>query len=84
MNITIYSTSICAACKSLGDWLHKNGFEYTKKITDTDEAVMAEFMSVNDGMIGVPFTVITNDAGEQIKISGFNQRAFKSALNIQQ
>ncbi len=82
MNITIYSTSICASCKSLGDWLHKNGFEYTKKITDTDEAVMAEFMSINDGMIGVPFTVITSDTGEQIKISGYNLRAFKAALNI--
>ncbi len=82
MNITIYSTSICAACKSLGDWLHKNGFDYTKKITDTDEAVMAEFMSVNDGMIGVPFSVITTDSGEQIKISGYDQKAFKSALKI--
>lgn len=82
MNIIIYSTSICASCKSLGDWLHKNGFEYTKKITDTDDAVMAEFLSVNDSMIGVPFTIITNDSGEQLKISGFDQRAFKSALNI--
>ncbi len=82
MNITIYSTSICATCKSLGDWLHKNGFEYTKRITDTDPAVMTEFMSINDGMIGVPFTVITTDAGKQIKISGYDQRAFKAALTV--
>ncbi len=82
MNITMYSTSICATCRNLGDWLHKNGFEYTKKITDTDEAVMDEFMSVNDGMISVPFTIITQDSGEQFKISGFDQRALKSALNI--
>jgi glutaredoxin len=78
----MYSTSICATCKSLGDWLHKNGFDYTKKITDDDEATMAEFMSVNDGMIGVPFTVITSDDGTQIKISGYDQKAFKSALNM--
>ena len=82
MTITMYSTSICATCKSLGDWLHKNNFDYTKKITDTDDAVMAEFMSANDGMIGVPFTVITNDNGQQTKISGFDQKAFKSALNM--
>ena len=82
MNITIYSTSICASCKSLGDWLHKNGFEYTKKITDIDDAVMAEFMSINDGMNGVPFTVITDDAGVQLKISGFDLKAFKSALAL--
>jgi glutaredoxin len=78
----MYSTSICATCKSLGEWLNKNGFDYTKRITDTDDAVMAEFMSVNDGMIGVPFTVITTDAGEQVKISGYDQKAFKSVLNI--
>ena len=82
MNITIYSTSICASCISLGNWLNKNGFDYTKKITDSDDAVMAEFMSVNDGMISVPFTIITLDSGDQIKISGFDQKAFKSVLNI--
>ncbi len=82
MNITIYSTSICASCNSLGDWLHKNGFEFTKKITDTDDEVMAEFMSINDGMIGVPFTVITDEENREIKISGFDIKAFKKALNI--
>lgn len=82
MNITIYSTSVCAACKTLADWLTKNGFDYTKKITDTDEAVMAEFMSLNDGMIGVPFTVIESDNGEMIKIMGFDKKAFSAALHI--
>jgi arsenate reductase-like glutaredoxin family protein len=83
MTVTIYSTSICASCNSLADWLHKNGITYTKKITDTDDAIMSEFMSLNDGMIGVPFTVITTDSGEQLKISGYDRKAFKNALNLQ-
>lgn len=82
MNITMYSTSSCAACKNVGDWLDKNGFSYDKKVTDTDQAVMDEFMAVNDGMIGVPFTVITTDDGNETKISGFDQKAFKTALNV--
>ena len=82
MTITMYSTSICSTCKSLGDWLHKSGFDYTKRITDTDEAAMVEFLAVNDGMIGVPFTVITNDNDELIKISGYDKKAFKAALNF--
>lgn len=82
MNITIYSTSICAACVTLESWLDKIGQKYEKKVTDQDPAVMAEFMSVNEGMIGVPFSVITDDNGTQTKISGFDQAAFKKALHI--
>jgi glutaredoxin len=82
MTITIYSTSICAACHSLTQWLDKIGQTYEKKVTDEDPAVMAEFMAVNDGMIGVPFTVIKDDGGTETKISGFDQGKFKKALGI--
>ncbi|HWB39185.1 MAG TPA: hypothetical protein VG604_02975 [Candidatus Saccharimonadales bacterium] len=82
MTITIYSTTICAACHSLTQWLDKIGQSYEKKITDADPAVMMEFMSVNDGHIGVPFTVIKDDAGNETKISGFDQPAFKKTLGI--
>lgn len=82
MAITIYSTSSCAACHTLTAWLDQQGLEYTKKITDEDPALMAEFMSVNDGMIGVPFTVITAGDGTQTKISGFDRAAFERALAV--
>jgi glutaredoxin len=80
MKITIYSTSICAACHSLTQWLDKQGVAYEKKITDEDPAVMMEFMGVNDGMIGVPFTVITANDGTVAKISGFDLPKFKTIL----
>jgi glutaredoxin len=81
MEITIYSTSICAACETLTKWLDKNNVKYNKKITDTDPKIMEEFMAVNDGYIGVPFSVIDNN-DETIKIAGFDQKKFKLALNI--
>jgi glutaredoxin len=80
MTITIYSTTACAACQTLTKWLDTKGYAYTKKVTDEDPAIMAEFMQVNDGMIGVPFTIITDDAGKQTKLSGFNQAEFVKAL----
>ncbi len=80
MTITIYSTSICAACESLTRWLDKLGQAYTKKITDQDPAIMAEFMSVNEGVIGVPFSVIELDDGTTVKISGFDLPKFKAVL----
>lgn len=82
MDITIYSTSICAACETLTRWLSKNNIKYVKKITDADPSIMMEFMSVNNGMIGVPFTVISKEDGSEIKISGFDQKKFKEVLNI--
>jgi glutaredoxin 3 len=82
MNITIYSTTTCAFCHLLTDWLDKQGISYTKKVTDEDDAAMAEFMSVNDGNFGVPFTIITDDAGTETKILGFDQAKFKQTLNV--
>jgi glutaredoxin len=82
MTILMYSTTTCTTCNGLGSWLNQSGFEYTKKMADADPAVMAEFMAISDGMIGVPFTVITDDTGQQIKISGYDRKAFKKALNI--
>jgi glutaredoxin len=82
MTVTIYSTSICAACHTLTQWLDKMNQPYIKKITDDDPSAMADFMSVNDGLIGVPFSVIEADDGTITKISGFDQGKFKKALGI--
>lgn len=80
--ITIFSTLSCSFCKLLMKWLDKEGIPYTKKMTDQDEAALSEFMSVNDGALGVPFSVITLDSGEEIKIAGFDKSRFKAVLGL--
>ena len=82
MDIKIYSTTTCAFCHALTEWLDAKGFPYKKVNTDEDPAEMAEFMSVNDGNVGVPFTVITATDGSMTKIVGFDQRKFKEALGV--
>jgi len=82
MKVTIYSTAQCAACHTLTHWLESKNIAYDKKVTDEDPAAMGEFMAVNDGMIGVPFTVVTDDDGTETKISGFDQAKFKEALKV--
>lgn len=77
MNITIYSTTTCAFCHVLTAWLEKENISYIKKNTDEDESVFAEFMSVNDGNLGVPFTVIKDDDSNETKILGFDQTKFR-------
>lgn len=82
MNIIIYSTANCAACHELTKWLEQNNLTYIKKITDEDTAIMDEFMQVNDGMIGVPFTIIKDSEGKETKISGFDRGKFKTVLGL--
>ncbi len=82
MDITIYSTSTCSFCHALASWLDSKNIPFTKVITDEDDAGMMEFMKVNDGMIGVPFTLIKDPEGNVTKISGFDQGKFKQVLGI--
>ena len=82
MEIKIYSTSTCSTCHVLANWLDKQGIKYTKKITDEDPEAMVEFMSVNDGFLGVPFTIVKDKDGNETKIEGFEPAKFKLALGI--
>lgn len=81
-NVTIFSTTTCSSCKVLMTWLDKENIAYSKKMTDEDEGAMAEFMKVNDGAFGVPFTVIEYESGSETKIIGFHKSKFKEALGI--
>lgn len=82
MTITIYSTTTCSFCNALTDWLDKKGIAYTKKMTDEDDEAMEEFLSVNDGILAVPFTVIKADNGTMTKISGFDKARLAQTLNL--
>lgn len=81
-SVTIFSTTTCSFCRLLMSWLDKENIDYFKKMTDEDDGAMAEFMSVNDGALGVPFTVIKYDSGAETKIAGFHKPKFREALGI--
>jgi glutaredoxin len=78
--VTIFSTTTCSSCEALTDWLDKQGQAYIKKITDEDPAAMMEFMSVNGGHIGVPFSVVTDELGIQTTVEGLDYKKFKQLL----
>jgi glutaredoxin 3 len=82
MDITIYSTSTCSYCHALSKWLDEQKMVYKKIVTDQDPEGMAEFMSVNDGMISVPLTIIKDQTGNETKISGFDKEKFKQVLGV--
>lgn len=80
MEITIYTTTNCGICHALMSWLDKQNVTYQEKNVESDGEAMAEFMQVNEGMIGTPFSVVTRESGEVDKIPGFDQGRFKKLI----
>ncbi len=82
MHITVYSTTTCTFCGALRAWLDERKIPYDYKLTDTDPNVMNEYVRISDGVIGVPFTVIEDSAGNISKILGFDKPKLQAALGI--
>jgi glutaredoxin-like YruB-family protein len=80
--ITIYSTTWCAFCKTEKQYLDKLGIAYNYKDIEEDKAAYEELMSKNGGNFqGVP---VTDIAGEIIL--GFDRAKIDAAIkakNIQ-
>ncbi|MDB5186695.1 MAG: Glutaredoxin [Candidatus Saccharibacteria bacterium] len=80
--VTIYSTTWCAFCKTEKQYLDKLGIAYNYKDIEEDKAAYEELMSKNGGNFqGVP---VTDIAGEIIL--GFDRAKIDATLkakNIQ-
>lgn len=60
--ITIYSTTWCAFCKTEKQYLDKLGIAYVEKDIEADKEAYEELMSKNGGAFqGVPVTDIAGD-----------------------
>jgi glutaredoxin len=78
--ITIYSTATCGYCKMLKGYLMSKDIAFDDKRADTDPALAQELLE-KSGQLGVPFTIIENDGGEQ-KILGFDRHRIDHALGL--
>lgn len=80
--ITIYSTTWCAFCKTEKQYLDKLGVAYNYKDIEEDKAAYEELMSKNGGNFqGVPVTDIDGEI-----ILGFDRAKIDAAIkakNIQ-
>jgi glutaredoxin len=68
-------------CHALMQWLDQKGVHYTEKLIDESDQNMQDFMTLNEGMIGTPFTVI-DDGKTQHKIVGFDRTKLQATLGI--
>lgn len=74
--VTIYSTTWCAFCKTEQQYLEKLGVKYVKKDIEEDKAAYDELMGkIGGNFQGVPVTDIAGDV-----ILGFNRPKIDEAL----
>lgn len=78
--IVIYSSTNCSFCHALKSWLKEKNIAFEDKVVDTDPKLTEEFMSVSDGFLGTPFTIITAEDGTVTKIAGFDRPKFEQVL----
>lgn len=79
--ITVYSTATCVYCNMLKNYLKSNDIKFNVKMADLDPKLAQELYD-KSGQLGVPFTIIDTDDGEQEKILGFDKPKFDSVLGL--
>ncbi len=80
IKVVVYATVTCPYCKMLKAWLEEKGIKYENKFVDEDQTAIEEMMQISAGHMGVPFTVVTKENGELVKIAGFDREKLQETL----
>lgn len=80
-HITIYSTATCGFCKMLKSYLSSKGIEYEVKMADESQDIARELYE-KSGQLGVPFTIVTDENGQEEKILGFDRGRVDAVLGL--
>jgi glutaredoxin len=79
--VTIYTTPTCGFCVMAKKFFQEHSIAYTEKNVALD-AEAAQEMIDKSGQMGVPVTAITDEAGAETLIVGFDRPRLASALGI--
>ncbi|HEX7259842.1 MAG TPA: glutaredoxin domain-containing protein [Candidatus Saccharimonadia bacterium] len=81
-DITVYTTEHCVYCHVQKDFLQEHNISFREVRVDSDTEA-AEEMITRSGQMGVPFTIITNQAAEtEDEIVGFDRLRLTKVLGI--
>jgi glutaredoxin len=78
MNITVYSTENCAACKMLKNYLKDKNVDYTSIMVDEDESAYNAMLELSGGVSSVPQITI----GDK-HLVGFRKSAVEALLTVE-
>ena len=81
VKVKIYTTTTCPYCKMEKDYLDSKGVKYENVFVD-DDPTAAQEMLEKSGQMGVPFTVVQKENGQEEKILGFDKERLNQVLNL--
>jgi hypothetical protein len=64
----------------LKDYFVSKNLSFEEKLVDQDENAKSEMASLSGGFLGVPFTVIVKDGGENQTVVGFDKGKLEEIL----
>ncbi len=79
--VTMYTTRTCPFCKMQKEYLNSKNIVFDEILVD-EKPEEAQKMIAISGQMGVPFTVIVKDNGEQANILGFDRARIDEALGL--
>lgn len=79
--VVIYTTPTCGFCAMTKRYFAENTVAYTEKDVAQDIAAAQEMIE-KSGQMGVPVTVITDEAGRETLIVGFDRPRLAAALGV--
>ena len=82
LQVTVYTTTTCPFCSMLKKYLQEKGVAFTEKLVDQDDAAQKEMTEVSGGFMGVPFTVVTDEAGSKQSVIGFDKGKINQVLGL--
>lgn len=77
--ITVFSTSTCAYCPMVKQWLDKKGLAYEYVVLDEQPERQLEMIQKSGGM-SVPVTLVAKNDGSESVVIGFNPGQLASAV----
>lgn len=77
--ITVFSTTTCAYCPMVKEWLKNKGLDYEEVILDKDPTRQQEVLQ-KSGSLSVPVTIVEQDDGMEQVVIGYNPGQLASAV----
>lgn len=79
--VTMYTTTTCPFCRMQKEYLNSKNITFSEILVDENPQEAQKMIAIS-GQMGVPFTVIVKDNGQQANILGFDKAKIDEALGI--
>ena len=77
--VTMYTTTTCPFCRMQKEYLNSKNVKFSEILVDENPQEAQKMIAIS-GQMGVPFTVIVKDNGQQVNILGFDKAKIDDAL----